>query len=106
MVDPYSYIKYQNEDPSIDPYSESTVKEILDIIDEKIDKDIRKKYHLSPRAILGQDFAHTVIRKLSWKLLTRVKNIDDYERTNVGDIRNIIYLDDDDEDSNQEGDFY
>jgi hypothetical protein len=108
MVDPYSYIKYKNQDPSIEPYSESTVIEILDIIDDKINKDIFKKYKINPRAVLAQDFAHAVVRKLSWKLLTRVKNIDEYEKHNVGDIRNIVYVDDDDhEDSNQqEGDFY
>jgi hypothetical protein len=99
MVDPYSYIKYRTQDPSVDPYSESTTKEILELIDDKIDKDISKKYHISPRAILAQDFAHTVIRKLSWKLLTRVKNIDDYERENSADIRNhVVYVDDDEED--------
>jgi len=89
MSYPHTYYKYKNEDPSIKKYAEISVNEILELLDKKINEDIFRIYRISTKSILGQDLAHAIIRLLSYQLVQRVKNINDFEKNDVGDLRHF-----------------
>jgi hypothetical protein len=89
MSNPHTYYKYNNEDPSIKKNAEISVNEILDLLDKKINKDIFRIYRISIKSILGQDLAHAIIRLLSYQLAQRVKNINDFEKNDEGDLRHF-----------------
>jgi DNA repair photolyase len=84
------YNKYSNADPSTSAYAPRIVDEIVQEIEEKIDKDSRRIYgrSIGTNAILGIDLRHEVIRKLAHRLYIETLKIDDFERENSTDIRN------------------
>ena len=81
------YWKYQNPDPSTEHYSTTITNEILQKIDDSIDQSGKRIYNLRSKAILVQDLRHAIIRKLANRLALRVREIEQYERANSGDIR-------------------
>ena len=82
------YYKYKNPDPSTARYAPIVTAEILEIIDEKIDKSIKKIYHVRPESVLGIDLKHSVTRELFHQLHIQVVKIDNFEADNSGDLRN------------------
>ncbi len=61
---------------------------MLQLLDNKINKDIYRIYEVRSGSILGKDLKHAIIRKLAYKLYQRVREIDRFEKQNSGDIRN------------------
>ena len=82
------YWKYQNADPSTAHYAKFIVDKIFDGIRETVDKRGWDIYHVRSDAIIVQDLYHAVIRMLAHELAQHVKEIDQYEQENSGDIRN------------------
>ena len=82
------YYHYQNPDASIEKYAKISVDEILQLLDDKINKNIYRIYEVRSGSILGKDLKHAIIRLLAYKLYQRVQEIDRFEKQNSGDIRN------------------
>src|SRR5437867_54968 len=85
------YYHYSNPDPSINKYAEISTDEILQLLDNKIKKDIYRIREVRSGAIIGKDLKHAVIRKLAYKLFQKVQEIDQIERHNSRDLRNHFY---------------
>ena len=82
------YYKYKNPDPSTAKNAPIVTAEILEIINEKIDKSIKKIYHVRAESVLGIDLKHAITRELFDKLHRQVVKIDNFEADNSGDLRN------------------
>ena len=82
------YWKYENVDSSTAHYAKVIVNKIFDGMRETIDKEGRNIYHVRPEAIIVQDLHHAVVRTLAHKLAQYVKEIEQFEQENSGDIRN------------------
>jgi len=82
------YHKFQNPDPSTAKFAPIVASEILEDIEDKINKKIWEIYRLRPDTVLGIDLTHAVIRELSHKLLDEIVEIDKFEKENKGDLRN------------------
>jgi hypothetical protein len=100
-VYPYSgsrydkYWKYENADPSTDPYATRVALEILAEIQDKIRKRGKQIYNVRPEAIIVQDLVHAVIRLLATMFAEHVKLIEKYEKENSGEITNYFGSDSD-----------
>ena len=82
------YYKYKNSDPSTAKYAPIITAEISEIIEEKIDRSIKRIYHVRPESVLGIDLKHAIMRELFHQLHTQVLKIDNFEAHNSGDLRN------------------
>ena len=88
------YWKYENPDPSTDPYA---LRVALEVVDEALLK-IRKRgtqiYDVRPAVYYNQDLVHAVIRLLPGIFTEHIKQIEKYEKENSGDIRNYTDTED------------
>jgi uncharacterized Fe-S cluster-containing radical SAM superfamily protein len=86
------YNKYSNADPSTSLYAPGIVDEIVQGIEEKIDKDSRRIYgrSIGTNAILGKDLRREIIRKLAHRLYIETLKIDGFERENCTDMRHYM----------------
>jgi hypothetical protein len=94
------YWKYKNDDPSTAYYATIVSNEIFSEIQDRINKRGKDIYHVRPEAIIVQDLGHEVIRQLAQMLNEHVKDIEQYERENSGDIRNYFDSEEEDQDQN------
>ena len=82
------YHKFKKADPSTARYAPIITAEILEIIEEKINKDSVRFYHVRADSVLGIDLRHAVIRQLFVQLHEEIIKIDKFERENSNDLRN------------------
>jgi len=94
------YWKYKNNDPSTAYYAAIVAGEIFSEIKDKINKRGKDIYNVRPGAIIVQDLHHETIRQLARMLTVRVKEIEQYEQENSGDITN--YFDSEKDEEKQE----
>jgi hypothetical protein len=84
------YYHYRNPDPSTQRHAAISIAEILELIDDKIWKDIYRFYEVRSRSIIGQELRHAIIRELAFKLFQKVQQIDKFEKRNSGDLRTFV----------------
>ena len=81
------YYHYVNPDPSIDRYAEISTNEIFQLCTIKLRKIFIESTR-SEQDYYRKDLKNAIIRKLAHKLLQKVREIDQFERHNSGDLRN------------------
>jgi hypothetical protein len=96
------YWKYENADPSTAHYGTNVAKEIFSEIQDKIKKRGRSIYHVRAEAIIVQDLYHEVIRQLADMLTEHIKDIEQYEKENSGDITNYFDPEKEEKEQNDE----
>lgn len=84
------YWKYNNVDPSTARYGTIVSDEIFFETHEIINKRGKDIYGVRYEGIIVQDLHHEVIRQLVQKLTEHVKEIEEYELENSGDITNYF----------------
>jgi len=85
-----NYRKFKNPDPSTAKYAPIVAAEILEIIEEKIDKSVTRIYRVRTDSVLGIDLRHAVIRGLSYLLNEEIIRINKFEKQNSNDLRNYL----------------